>query len=231
MEERIVGARSDAPLEQGCRLVGTAQGPERLADAVAGDLDLGRPAGVLLPRVQRLPEGVQSLRELPPFVKLPAEVVVERAEPIGGARGAGELDPPLGPPHEGVAVARRERRHVGGVDRDEVLIRRERRRERGLEQRQRAGDVTARPELPSALEIDARARHRIRPGQGLRFDEQLLALVERTPQSLDTRELGENFRATRIARSSSSCASSLCSVASRSSKSQSVRSRSLTRPL
>ncbi len=67
--------------------------------------------------------------------------------------------------------------------------------EGGLEQRERAIAVPARSAEATAFQVDACAGDLARTRQQFRFHDQALARVERVPQALDARELGEDLGA------------------------------------
>ena len=114
----------DGLLEEWNRFVRSAERSERLADRVPRDLDGRRVRRVALSRTQRPLEGIEGECVVGCFVVLPAEVVEQRPEPVGGAFALlREVDSSLRPGDEALAIGCGERGHVRGVGGDEVLIR------------------------------------------------------------------------------------------------------------
>ena len=114
----------DGLLEEWNRFLRSAERSERLADRIPRDLDGRRVRRVALPRTQRPLEGIECECVVGCFVVLPAKVVEQRPEPVGGAFALlREVDPSLRPGDEALAIGCGKRGHVRGVAGDEVLIR------------------------------------------------------------------------------------------------------------
>ena len=88
----------DGLLEARNRFLRSAERSERLADRIPRDLDGRGIRRVALPRTQRPLEGIESECVIGRFVVLPAKVVEQRPEPVGGAFALlSEVDPSLRP--------------------------------------------------------------------------------------------------------------------------------------
>src|SRR5262249_33522144 len=190
-------APGDGLLEERDRLVRAPERTQRLADGVAGERDRLPFLRISLSCPARTAERRERGLVLARLVLVPAQVVEERSEPVGGRLVlVRDLDPPRRPLREAGAVGRGEGDHVRRVRGDEVAAVLERGRERGLEERPSLARVPARTEETPSLEVDPRLGDGAVPGERLRLADQLLALVEPVAETLDPRQLRQHLRAT-----------------------------------
>jgi hypothetical protein len=82
---------------------------------------------------------------------------------------------------------------VSGVDRQVLLAAVRRRAERGLEQREGRPQVSTRAAQPAPLQLHPCSSGGARTGKRVRLVEQPVTLIEATPQTLNARQLGQDF--------------------------------------
>jgi hypothetical protein len=178
-------------------LVGPSERPQRLADRVPDDLDLGPPPREPLAGAQRLLERGQRRLVLAGLGVLPAEIVEQRPEPVRDLRvlrRLREVDASRRPRAEALAVGGGERRHVRGVGGQRELVSLERGGEGRFEERTRGVRVAARAQHPPTLEGNPRPGGGARSGELLRLVDEAAAVLEASAEPFDPRELRQDLR-------------------------------------
>src|SRR5439155_94689 len=186
----------DRLLEQSDGFVCAPERAQRLADRVAREPDLRGLLGPRLARLESAPKGRERGLVLAAAVVLPAEVVLERAEPVAHLGVVGfprELHCAPSPADDRVVIGRGERRHVRGVDGDEGFACGERDLECPLEERQGSTRIARRPQQSAPLERDPRGEGRTLVPPLLRLGEEPLAGREVAAQPFDPRELRQHL--------------------------------------